>query len=179
MDYFEQIIARLIEKEGKWVKRNVKINISAGEKKQIGKPSMPRPEMDIVAYNVSSNELEIWEVKSYLDSQGVKYNDIKQEYDVIEGCYKILTTQKYIEIITERLLTDWGKIGLIKENPKVRYGLAAGKIYSNDENKIRNHFDNEGWLLRTPEDIADGIKKLEAEAYENDPFVIMAKIIFR
>jgi len=28
MDYFEQIVAKLIEKEGKWVKQNVKVDIS-------------------------------------------------------------------------------------------------------------------------------------------------------
>ena len=179
MEYFEQIVAKLIEKEGKWVKQNVKVDITKEEKKIIGKPSIPRPDIDIVAYNFLTNILEIWEVKSYLDSKGVKYKDLKQEYDIIEGNYKILTSRKYREIITNRLKIDWIKVGLIKEEPRIIYGLAVGKINSQDEENIKKYFQNKGWLLKLPKDIYNGIKLLEKEAYENDPFIIASKIIFR
>jgi hypothetical protein len=179
MDYFEQIIAKLIEKEGKWVKQNVKINLSVAEKKLTGKPSIPRPEIDIVAYNILRNELEIWEVKSFLDSQGVKFDDISQEHKIMEGRYKILTVPEYRKIVTKRLITDWITNGLLKEEPNIIYGLAAGKIYSNDEQNIKKYFSDKGWLLKTPRDIFNGIKCLETEPYENDPFIIASKIIFR
>jgi len=69
MDYFERLVANIIEKESKWVKVNVKINLTKDEKAQTGKPSIPRPDIDIVAYNTKTNILEIWEVKSFLGNR--------------------------------------------------------------------------------------------------------------
>ncbi len=45
--------------------------------------------------------------------------------------------------------------------------------------KIIDYFKNRNWLLLKPEDIFQGLKKLENKSYENDPYIISAKIIFR
>ena len=179
MDYFENIVMKIIESDNKWVRQNVKVNLTKEEKCYIGKPSIPRPDIDIVSYQVSKNTLEIWEVKSFLDSPGVKFSEINMQYDVSEGRYKILTSNKYREIVINRLITDWNREGLILANPTVKIGLAAGKINLKDESEIIDYFKKRNWILMTPKDIFQGLKKLENSRYENDPYIIASKIIFR
>ncbi|WP_321326813.1 hypothetical protein [Thiomicrorhabdus sp.] len=91
MDYFENIVKRLLEEEGYWVFQSVKVNLTREEKALIGKYSMPRPEIDIVAFKPKGNKLLIIEAKSYLDSQGVKYAELNQSYEIPEGRYKLFT----------------------------------------------------------------------------------------
>lgn len=55
MNAFEDIVAYYFEEEGYWVRKTVKVNISKEEKKLIGLPSMPRPEIDLVALKVKEN----------------------------------------------------------------------------------------------------------------------------
>lgn len=84
MDYFENIVFKIIESENKWVRQNVKVNLTVQEKRATGKHSIPRPDIDIVPYNAKTNVLEFWEVKSFLDSSGVKFSEIDNEYETIE-----------------------------------------------------------------------------------------------
>lgn len=179
MDYFENIIFKILENENKWVRQNVKVNLTVEEKRKTGKPSIPRPDLDLVAYNIKTNTLEIWEVKSYLDSPGVKYSELNVVNEKTKGRYKILTTPSYRKIVANRLINDWFEEGLIQENPSVKFGLAAGKIYSKDEEDIRNLFNKNDWLLKSPKDIYNSIRTLEKMKYENNPYTIAAKIIFR
>ncbi len=95
MDYFENIIKRLIEQEGYWVRQSAKVNLTKPEKVAIGKHSIPRPEIDIVGYKTRSNSLLIIEVKSFLDSQGVKYDELNQEFEIPDGRYKLFTCENY------------------------------------------------------------------------------------
>ena len=136
MDYFENIVATIFEKEGKWVRQNVKIDLTKAEKAKTGKHTIPRPDLDIVSYHPGRNEIEIWEVKSYLDSIGVQYREVSKESEETEGRYKILTSKNYRNIIIKRLVEDWTKLGVILKNPSVKIGLAAGKIKKSDEQKI-------------------------------------------
>ena len=173
MDYFENIIKKILEGEDKWVRQNVKVNLSPAEKKMAGKPSMPRPDIDIVSYKPSTNTIELWEVKSYLDSPGVNLKDIQ------EGRYKILTSKKYQKIIINRLTEDWIKQGLVKKNPTVKMALATGRMVKKYETKIKEHCKKMNWRLLSPTDIKEGLKKLADLSYENDPYTIASKIIFR
>lgn len=93
--------------------------------------------------------------------------------------YKLFTCDNYREVVFNRLISDFSKIGLLADNPKVLFGLAAGKIYSNDEQKISQYFKLRNWVLYAPSDIADAIKQLADMPYENDPYVIASKIIIR
>jgi hypothetical protein len=70
MDHFENIISTLLEAEGYWVRRSFKLNVTKEEKRQIGKHSIPRPEIDLLALHYSRNELLALEAKSFLDSPG-------------------------------------------------------------------------------------------------------------
>jgi len=179
MDYFENIIKRLLEEQGYWVKQSVKVNLMKNEKVAIGRPTIPRPELDIVGYRAKQNKLLVLEVKSLLDSPGVKYIDISEGYETPTGRYKLYTCAKYRKFVFNRLISDFVDNEMVKEKPKIVFGLAAGKIYSNDEQKLVEYFERKSWVLYTPSDIANAIKKLLDIPYENDPYVIAAKIIMR
>lgn len=53
MDYFESIISTLLEAEGYWVRKSFKVNLTKDEKRQIGKHSIPRVEIDLLALHFS------------------------------------------------------------------------------------------------------------------------------
>ena len=57
MDYFEAIIKTLLEHEGYWVRQSFKVNLTKGEKRAIGRPSIPRPEIDLLAYKPENQEV--------------------------------------------------------------------------------------------------------------------------
>ena len=73
--------------------------VSANEKKLIGKHTIPRPEIDLVGYKPSKNELLIVEAKSYMDSIGVDYQEIDTAYDIPDGRYKLFTCENYRNIV--------------------------------------------------------------------------------
>jgi hypothetical protein len=72
MDAFEQVVSEILWLEGYWVRTSVKVNLSNDEKRQIGRPSSPRWELDIVGYRGRDNSLQVVECKSFLDSPGVR-----------------------------------------------------------------------------------------------------------
>lgn len=85
MDHFENIISTLLEAEGYWVRQSFKVNLTKEEKRLVGKPSIPRPEIDLLALNFSRNEVLVLEAKSFLDSPGVKLNDLQPSDEVQKG----------------------------------------------------------------------------------------------
>jgi len=66
MDAFESVIALLLRQEGYWVIPSFKVEITREEKRKIGRPSSPRWEIDLVAYQGATNEVLAVECKSYL-----------------------------------------------------------------------------------------------------------------
>lgn len=97
MDHFESIIATLLEAEGYWVRRSFKVNVTKDEKCQIGKHSIPRPEIDLLALRFSANEVLALEAKSFLDSPGVKIAQLKEEHDIPKGRYKLLLRRAIVQ----------------------------------------------------------------------------------
>lgn len=49
MDAFEQIAARPFEVQGYWSRIGYTVDLTKEQKREIGKPSMPRPQLDIIA----------------------------------------------------------------------------------------------------------------------------------
>ena len=145
MDAFEQIIGQLLEEEKYWIRHSVKIELTKNEKRDIGTPCTPRPEIDIVALDQSSNALYLLEVKSFLDSSGVVFEQVTENQEQQKGRYKLLTSENYRKVISARLLEDWIKIGTITKDTKVNFGLIAGKVHNdkknpNRETDLRNYF---------------------------------------
>jgi hypothetical protein len=55
MELFEGIIKTLLEHEGYWVRQSFKVNLTKEEKRAIGKHSIPRPEIDLLAFKPGTN----------------------------------------------------------------------------------------------------------------------------
>ncbi len=179
MDAFEIIIGQLLTENKYWVRLSVKINLSQEEKRSIKKPSTPRPEIDIAAFDVVANTLYLLEVKSFLDSPGVCYDEVVIDQDEQSGRYKLLTAKYYRDVLATRLHEDWCKSGHIKPSTKISFGLIAGKIYRNQEKEMQEYFDNKGWLFWGPTVIREKLIKLAEKGYENNTVTIAAKILTR
>ena len=179
MDYFESIIATLLEAEGYWVRRSFKVNVTKEEKRKIGKPSIPRPEIDLLALHFVKNEVLALEAKSFLDSPGVKFEQLIEEHEVPEGRYKLFTSEPYRKIVFSRLRKDLIDTGMANSDTTISLGLAAGKVYQGNIEPIRQFMDNKEWLFWSPEDIKQKVVSLAGRGYENDPAIITAKILTR
>lgn len=179
MDYFEGIIKTLLEQDGYWVRQSFKVNLTKQEKRDIGKHSMPRPEIDLLAFKPHGNHIIVLEAKSYLDSPGVRVNDLKQRYETPEGRYKLFTCNNYREIVLDRLKKDLMEIGMVTNEISISLGLAAGNVYQSKSTEIKELFVEKGWLFWSPEDIKEKVYELASKGYENEPAIITAKILMR
>jgi|SRR5271157_2578164 len=147
MDYFEAIVTTLLEHDGYWVRQSFKVNLTKEEKRVVGKPSIPRPEIDIVAFKPEPMEVLALEAKSYLDSPGVRLDDLTAEYQEPEGRYKLFTCATYREAVLGRLRTDLEDAGMIQPRTKVRLGLVAGNVYQKKSKEIRSLPGFQGLVL--------------------------------
>ncbi len=178
MDFFEGIIATLLEAEGCWVRRSFKIDLTKEEKRAIGKHSIPRPEIDLLAFSQASNRLIVLEVKSFLDSSGVKLESLKEKHEIPEGRYKLFTCDRYRDIALSGLRRDLVALGMANDNTSISLGLAAGNVHKGETSAIRNFMEKNGWFFWSPEDIKVKVTKLAERDYENDPVIITAKILY-
>lgn len=179
MDYFEGIIATLLEAEGYWVRQSFKVELTKEEKREIGKPSIPRPEIDLLALDFANNQILALEAKSFLDSPGVKLVDLEQKHSVPSGRYKLFTSSRYRSVVLTRLLGVLQAKGMADDNTKITLGLAAGKVYRGESAPIRRFIEKRKWFFWSPEDIKERVTALAASGYENNPAIITAKILMR
>jgi hypothetical protein len=179
MDHFECIIRTLLEAEGYWVRQSFKVSLTKSEKRRIGKPSIPRPEIDLLALRLPHNEVLAMEAKSFLDSPGVRLADLQEKHDVPEGRYKLFTSTRYRSIVFARLHQDLIARGMARKTTRIRFGLAAGKVYQGQSAPLRAFMDRKKWVFWSPEDIRIRVKALAETGYEDDPAIITAKILTR
>lgn len=180
MNAFEQIAARFFEAQGYWTRVGLKIAVSPEEKRAVGNPTMPRPEVDVVAFKPGPNELLIVECKSYLDSNGVSVENFVGDNATHKDRLKLFTRDPLRELITTKLLAQLRDEGLLRrEEPAIRYGLVAGKIKSGHEPRLRQLFDEKEWLLITPSELAQGLRKFADRGYEDDIITMAVKILER
>lgn len=180
MDNFEALVRLLLEKDNYWTRQSQKVNLTPAEKAKIGKPSIPRPEIDLIAFKPSDDKIIAMEVKSYLDSTGVPAKDFQDlSFSVPSGRYKLFTCPEYRSLVFDRLKCDYQRDGLADTETTVQLGLAAGKIRAKDEPELQAIFDKNRWLLWTPSVLARKTRNLAAIGYENDPFVLVTKLLER
>jgi hypothetical protein len=179
VDYFEGLVKTLLEHDGYWVRQSFKVNLTKQEKREIGKPSIPRPEIDILAFKPGENRVIAYEAKSYLDSYGVKVVELQENFNVPEGRYKLFTCDKYLQIVFSRLKQDLIELGMATSETKITLGLAAGNVYQSKSDEIIELFNRNGWEFLSPENIRDKVTDLAAKGYENEPSIITAKILMR
>ncbi len=178
MDYFEATIARILEEQGYWVRQSVRVALTKDVKKLLNNPSMPRCEIDIVAYKPAAKELVLFEVKSYLDSNGVQPDDLRRT--TREGNrYKLLTLPDLQREVIAALLAQYRERGLLLDEVNVRLGLAAGYVQERFEREVEDIAREKKWLYLGPYEIADAVRKLADLGYENTPFALTAKLLLR
>jgi len=140
---------------------------------------MPTPEIDIVALNVKRNELLLLEVKSLLGSYGVHFDAVSGK-DKEEGKkYKLFTNAKFMKAVTTQLRKEYLDQGLITQDTKISYGLAAGHIHSTDEAKIAEYFAEKGWTLFTPTKIKESVRQLSEKGWEDDLVTMTSKLVLK
>jgi hypothetical protein len=180
MNAFEHIAAGFFEAQGYWTRVGLKITFTKAEKRAVGNQTMPRPEVDVVAFKPSPNELLIVECKSFLDSNGVCVENFIGNNARHTDRVKLFTRPKLRRLITKKLLAQLRQEGLLlPEVPAIRYGLVAGKIQTGHEDRLRTIFTHKGWLLFTPHDLADGLRMFANRGYEDDIVTMVVKILQR
>lgn len=178
MNAFEDIIALYLEEEGYWVRQSVKLeNITKEDKKTLNNPTMPRPEIDIVALNVKRNELLLLQVKSFLHSQGLWFDVVASDKWANSKHYRLFNDEKFRKLISERIFEAYLNKGLINRITKINYGMAIGKIHTGDESSFNRHFAQNGWLLITPDEIRNKVKTWADKGWEDNLVFTTAKLV--
>ncbi len=178
MDFFEQIVARMLESRGYWVRTSFRVDLTKQDKRDLDKPSLPRPEIDLIAFNPKQNVIVLFEIKSYLDSQGVTFDAVALP-TVGKGRFKILTDAKFQTLIAKRVVASLVNAGLVASEPRVQFGLAAGKVVKSDLERVAKLARERDWVYLSPPQIGDWVRSLAHKPYENDPVVLAAKLSLR
>ena len=178
MNQFEQLIRILLEQKGYWVKTNVKVNLSKEDKARLGKPSMPRPDIDVVALCMKTNTLYLLEVKSYLDSNGVYPEHVTHSTPRWDK-YKLLTNDMYRDLVIGTLRQALLNSGECNEETKVKVGLIAAKVHKNRIDTLKEYCHNADMFFWGPDDIGQGLRDLEKQGYADNMAMIITKLLLR
>lgn len=178
MDAFEQIAARLFEVQGYWTRIGYAVELTKEQKRALGKPSLPRPQLDVIAFKPTLNELLIVECKSYLDSYGVNVDHFHGREDAEKDVYKMFNRKTYREMVISTLVAQLQHEGLLMQSsPTVRLILVAGNIYSDSEPKLQSLFAKNGWTLVGPKEVVAGLRAFAKRGYENDLVTFVTKLL--
>jgi hypothetical protein len=177
MDAFETVISTLLRREGYWTIPNFKVELTKKDKQQIGRPSSPRWEIDLIAYNGLTNEVLAVECKSYLDSLGVVFRH--GHFDTPK-VYKLFVDDPLRKVVLHRLARQLERIKACRPKPKIQLCLAAGKIAKRSNlPELKAHFAANKWQLFDPEWITDRLKEAGHSGYENDVTFVVTKLLER
>ncbi|GFN21951.1 hypothetical protein TAMC210_02670 [Thermanaeromonas sp. C210] len=93
--------------------------------------------------------------------------------------YRLFTDARFREIVTRKMKEDYLAQGLINATTRINYALAAGHVYSNDEARIQDYFQKNGWIFISPSQIKERIRKLAAKGWEDNLITITAKLLLK
>jgi hypothetical protein len=178
VDAFESVVSAILQRQGYWTQTSVKVELTKAEKREIGRHSAPRWELDVVGYSGRDNELRVVECKSYLDSPGVELGAFNGSNKAAEARYKLFSEETLRRVVLGRLETQMVEAGFCPEHPKIQLCLAAGKIRG-DQKWLESHFEKQGWRLLGPDYIRQELKKLRDVGYENSVAAIVSKLLLR
>jgi hypothetical protein len=179
MDAFEQVVSEILWREGYWVRTSVKVDLTKEEKREIGRPSSPRWELDIVAYSGRDNLLRVVECKSYLDNPGVGIRWLHNWNAKAPGRYKLFSDSKLCKVVLNRLSLQFVAAGMCLPNPKIRLSLVCGKIQNHARPGLEEHFKKNGWDLLDQKWLRESLEKMSAQGYENQVSAVVAKLLLR
>lgn len=177
MDAFEAVVAALLVRQGYWVQTSVKVELTKDEKVSIGRHSSPRWELDVVGYRGFDNQLLVMECKSFLDSVGVYYAHVCGPNP--HARYKLFTEPHLRKVVLGRLEAQFVTAGFCAPSPRVRLGMAAGRIRPSDLEKVRAHFQEQDWLLWDHDGLKAELASLAKSGYENMVAAVVSKLLLR
>ncbi len=175
MDAFESLMALLLAGEGYWTATSFKVNLTKDQKRAIGKPSMPRPELDVVAYKASTNEVLVVECKSFIDLRGLIFtNDSFGKPNL----YILFLDGNRRKVVFKALARQMVNAGLCRPNPKIVLCLAAAHIADKTDRKglirfldrIKAKLFDEAW-------VRNRLEQLSSTAYENETVHMVVKLL--
>ncbi|MEZ6068351.1 MAG: hypothetical protein R3B90_22145 [Planctomycetaceae bacterium] len=135
----------------------------------------PRPEIDVLAYSPTANEVLAVECKSFLNSRGVVFQN--GEFWKA-STYKMFSDAKLRDTILKATKRQLVSRGLCDAETRITLGLATGKIAkSTDRETLRSHFNSHGWRLFDDEWIRKQVRDLADSQYENDVAYMVAKLL--
>lgn len=178
MDSFESVVASILQRQGFWTMTSLKVELTKGEKRAIGRHSSPRWEIDVVAYRGADNQLWVVECKSFLDSSGVDHRDLDGGREIHEGRYKLFHDSTLRKVVLGRLKRQLAESGHCPKSTKVKLCLAAGKVHGS-EDRLSEHFKRKGWLFLGPTYIREELVKLSETGYENSVEAVVSKVLMR
>jgi len=190
MDAFEQVVAMLLRREGTsvpgegwWTTVGYKVVLEKQEKREIGKSSTPRWEVDVLAYNPLQNLVRMVECKSYLDSRGVVFKDgMLQRYKRYKLFHSDEQSTTLRRVVFHRLGGQLLSAGMIRPDTKIQLALATGKIASvTNRDQLREYFTRMDFHLYDEDWVREKLAACghKATRYENDPAHVVAKILSR
>ncbi|MGY3449490.1 hypothetical protein [Bradyrhizobium sp. USDA 4353] len=180
MDSFEQVVSEILWQEGYWVRTSVKVELTKEEKREIGLPSAPRWELDVVAYKANENSLLAVECKSYLDNPGVRFYGFDGSNEKEANRFKLFNRPQLREVVFRRLRLQLAESGACSAEPSVTLCLACGRIANEvDRGKLRDHFAENGWLLWDENWLRNRLKVMASRGYENQVSAVVAKLLIR
>ena len=180
MDAFENLVAEIFWKEGYWTQTSFKVDLSKEEKRRLGNPSMPRPEIDVLAYKGSGNVLKIIECKSFIDSRGVRLRDVDGTDADGAKRYKLFRNDELRMIVFDRLRTELSKRGACRDDVKMTLCLACGRIATDrDRSQLQSYFKENGWELFDEQWLVSRLRAMADIGYENQVATVVAKLLLR
>ncbi len=180
MDSFEQLIGEILWNDGYWVKTSVKVELTKAQKVEIGRPSSPRWELDIIGYQGGMNVLKVIECKSYLDSRGVAASAFDGSNAKFADRFKLFHNEILRTVVFDQLKTQLVAKGWCREGLELRLCLACGRIASErDRGWLRGHFKEKGWELWDEEWLAAKLQDLANGGYENNVSSVVTKLLLR
>jgi hypothetical protein len=118
------------------------------------------------------------ECKSFLDSPGVEVGAFNGKKPRAAQRYKLFSDARLRRVVLNRLTQQLVGAGFCRGAPRVRLGLAAGRI-NGDEDWLRVHFERSGWRLWGPAFIREELRTLSDTGYENSVAAVVAKVLLR
>jgi hypothetical protein len=180
MDAFEQVVAELLWAEGHWVRTSLKVELTKEEKRRIGRPSSPRWELDVVAYQGAEGIIRVVECKSYLDSVGVVMKAFDGSGDKLATRYKLFNDAQLREVVFQRLQTQLAESGACPRTTSVKLCLACGKIArEKDREALKAYFKKQDWELWDEHWLRERLRRTAKSKYENETSAVVAKLLLR
>jgi hypothetical protein len=176
MDAFEELVAEVLRADGYWVHQGYKINLSVEDKRALGNPSMPRPEIDLVAYKAGTGELLSLECKSYFDSGGVHARDLLPGGKHAQR-YKMFVNAELREMVLTRLVEQLVASGAVAGTPVPKLGMIYGFATPSNTTILAEHFAENGWGLYGPDWLRDHLQKMALRSYDNQVASVVAKLL--